>query len=133
MVFSELAVCAGRTLKKLKRGGKERKREERRGRDEETKRQREEKRKRQRDKKTKRGREEERKGQRDEGTKRLRDEGTKRGRDKGTRRRKPRHLLFVYSSPPLHLLFTAQFVQFVSKNNREIRVQNSFTPGNTAL
>ena len=32
MVFRELAGFAGRTLKKLKRGGKERKREEERGR-----------------------------------------------------------------------------------------------------
>ena len=47
LVFRELAGCAGRTLKKLKRGGKERKREEERGRE----------RKRQKDKETKRGRE----------------------------------------------------------------------------
>ena len=31
LVFRELAGCTERTLKKLKRGGKERKREERRG------------------------------------------------------------------------------------------------------
>ena len=71
----------------------------RRRREEETKSQRVKESKRRRDKKTKR--------QSDEGTKRRRDEGTKRGRDKGTRRRKPRHLLFVSSSPPLHLLFTS--------------------------
>ena len=40
LVFRELAGCAGRTLKKLKRRGRERKREEKRGRDKETKRQR---------------------------------------------------------------------------------------------
>ena len=49
LVFRELAGCAGRTLKKLKRRGRERKREEKRGRDKETKRQ--------KDKETKRGRE----------------------------------------------------------------------------
>ena len=42
------------------------------------------------------------KRQRDKETKSQRDEGTKRGRDKGTRRRKPRHLLFVSYSLPLH-------------------------------
>ena len=31
LVFRELATCAGRTLKKLKRRGRERKREEKRG------------------------------------------------------------------------------------------------------
>ena len=38
LVFRKLAGCTEWTLKKLKRGGRERKREERRGRDKETKR-----------------------------------------------------------------------------------------------
>ena len=50
LVFRALAGFAGRTLKKLKKRGRERKREEKRGRDKETKRQ--------KDKKTKRLREE---------------------------------------------------------------------------
>ena len=86
---------------------------------------------------------EESKGQRDKGTKSRRGKGTKRGRDEGTRRRKPRHLLFtsyslpihllfVSSSPPLHLPIRSILIQFVSKNICEIRVQNSFTPENTA-
>ena len=49
MVFRELAGFVGRTLKKLKKRGRERTREEKRGRDKETKRQ--------KDKETKRGRE----------------------------------------------------------------------------
>ena len=106
-----------------------------RGRDEETKGQ--------RDKGSKSQRVKETKGQRDKGSKRQRVKETKRGRDKGTRRRKPRHLLFTSYSPPIHLLFVSSspplhrpirsnLIQFVSKNIREIRVQNSFTPGNTA-
>ena len=59
LVFSELAGFAGRTLKKFKRRGKERKREEERGGDKETKRQRDKETKRQREE----GRGRERKGE----------------------------------------------------------------------
>ena len=89
----------------------------------ESKSQRDEGTKRQRDKGTKGQREEGRKGRRDKGSKKGRDKGTKRGRDKGTRRRKPRHLLFVSYSLPLHrpirsILFNLcpkTFARFVSK------------------
>lgn len=74
----------------------------RRRRVKERKRQKDEESKSQRDEGTKGQREEGRKGRRDKGTKKGRDKGTKRGRDKGTRRRKPRHLLFVSYSLPLH-------------------------------
>ena len=75
LVFRELTGCTERTLKKLKRGGRERKGEEKRGREEETKRQRDKKTKRQKDKETKRGRE--RKGEEGRGRERKGEEEAK--------------------------------------------------------
>ena len=75
LVFRELAGNVERILKKHKRKGRERKREEERGRDEGTKRQ--------RDKETKRQREEERK----RGRERKKEE--KRGRDKRRKAKGP--------------------------------------------
>ena len=83
--------------------------------------------------KTKSQRDEETKGLRDEESKRQRDEERKRRRDEKTKTASPPiHLLFVSSSPPLHLPIRSILIQFVSKNICEIRVQNSFTPENTA-
>ena len=83
------------------------------------------------------------KSQRDEGTKSQRVKETKGQRVKETKGREdenrvtsyspPIHLLFVSSSPPLHRPIRSNLIQFVSKNICEIRVQNSFTPENTAL
>ena len=85
-----------------------------------------EERKRQRVKERKRGRGKETKGRREEETKGREDE------NRVTSYSPPIHLLFVSSSPPLHRPIRSNLIQFVSKNICEIRVQNSFTPGNTA-
>ena len=82
LVFRKLAGFAEWTLKKLKKRGRERTREEKRGRDKETKRQRDKERKRE----EKRGKE--RKRQRDKKTKRQRDEERKREEKRGKERKK---------------------------------------------
>ena len=72
LVFRELVGCTGRILKKLKKRGRERTREDERGKE----------RKRRRDKETKRRRDEERKGEEDREEEREEDRGRQRKRGK---------------------------------------------------
>ena len=80
--------------------------------------------------KTKRQRDEETKRRRVKETKSQRDEGSKRRREEETKGREDENRVISYSCP-LHSPIRSILIQFVSKNIREIRVQNSFTPENT--